>query len=161
MSLKNKNQLCFGKISFRNVTMKRRLLSCTWHFWRGLKWVFETKLREFSIILETFFQKSNTWITFENLIFLNFIWKKKDFYHNFGWKESWRKLMVSFENLILKRWHDRLFQDFFVESFLFWPWLFNFLRNDLTSRFLIFFSTKNIFFMKKFSFLKKKKRKKF
>ena len=123
--------------------------------------IFEIKLREFSIILEIFFQKSNTWITFENLIFLNFIWKKKDFYHNFGWKESWRKLMVSFENLILKRWHDPLFQDFFVESFWFWPWLFNFLRNDLTSRFLIFFLKKKIFFVKKFSFWKKKKRKKF
>ena len=81
VSLKNKNQLCFGKISFRNVTMKRRLLSCTWHFWRGLKWVFETKLREFSIILETFFQKSNTWITFENLIFLMFFFEKRKFFN--------------------------------------------------------------------------------
>ena len=97
-------------------------------------------------------------------------------------KENLKKFIVSFENMILKWWKNSTFSkflwkifyfdhqfstiwktsslrefNFFVKKFLFWPSIFNYLKNELTSR-IWFFMWKKHFFDEKIFLLKEKKR---
>ena len=76
-------------------------------------------------------------------------------------KENLKKFIVSFENMILKRWKTSTFSRFFVKKFLFWPSIFNYLKNELTSRIWFFMWKKTFFWRKNFLFEREKKRKKF
>ena len=75
-------------------------------------------------------------------------------------KENLKKFIVSFENMILKRWKTSTFSRFFVKKFLFWPSIFNYLKNELTSRIWFFMWKKTFFWRKNFLFEREKKRKK-
>ena len=75
-------------------------------------------------------------------------------------KENLKKFIVSFENMILKRWKTSTFSRFFVKKFLFWSSIFNYLKNELTSRIWFFMWKKTFFWRKNFLFEREKKRKK-
>ena len=75
-------------------------------------------------------------------------------------KENLKNFIVSFENMILKRWKTSTFSRFFLKKFLFWPSIFNYLKNELTSRIWFFMWKKTFFWRKNFLFEREKKRKK-
>ena len=76
---KHKIEFIFRKISFEDVTMKRRLFLREINFLKDGKRILKVKLGEFYHHFGDIFQKSNLWITFENVNFLIFFFKKKEF----------------------------------------------------------------------------------
>ena len=74
---KHKIEFIFGKISFEDVTMKRRLFLREINFLKDGKRILKVKLGEFYHHFGDIFQKSNLWITFEKGNFLNFFFKKE------------------------------------------------------------------------------------